>query len=136
MGWMEHSLELLDRQVAFLLRQVDDAAFLVQLDPFLRALAGDTILAEYLDDIRDDLVDITLVMEEIDAELVPGLVDLRNEFVTMRPSADDSNAPVPGSQRTSERFEYETTLAFFDEVVNRVPEHFNEHAEGGQPERC
>jgi len=53
---MQHSLELLDRQVAFLLRQSEDAAFLVQLDPFLRALKGDAILAAYLDDIQDDLV--------------------------------------------------------------------------------
>jgi hypothetical protein len=128
---MDHSLELLDRQVAFLLGQPDDAAFLVQLDPFLRALEGDTILAAYLDDIRDDLVDITLVMEKIDAELVPELVELRNELVAMRPSVDDSNAPAPGSQRTPELFAYETTLAFFDEAVDGVPGHFNEHAEGG-----
>lgn len=129
---MEHSLELLDRQVDFLLRQSDDATFLVQLDPFLRALESDMTLAAYLDDVRFALPDITQVMEAIDAELVPELVELRNELVSMRPSIDDADVSVPSSQRTVERFEYESTLAFFDEVASSVPRHFNEHAEGGR----
>jgi hypothetical protein len=37
---MERTVELLDRQVAFLLKQPDDTSFLVQVEPFLRAADG------------------------------------------------------------------------------------------------
>lgn len=122
---------MLERQFAFLMRQPDDAAFLVQLEPFLRALQGDPIIAAYLEDIREDLLKIVQVMEQADAELVPELIDLRNELVALRPSSDDSDAPPPGTHRTMERFEYEVTLAFFDEFVAREPPKFDEHSEGG-----
>jgi hypothetical protein len=68
---MERTVELLDRQVAFLLKQPDDASFLVQVEPFLRALQTDHRLASYLDDIREELVAAIQILEAVDAELVP-----------------------------------------------------------------
>jgi hypothetical protein len=123
---MDGSLELLDRQVAFLLRQPDDAAFLVQLDPFLRVLRQDPILSGCLDDILETLPRIAAVMEAADAEVVPKLLELRRE-----PSEDDSGAAAPETVRTIERAVYEATLAFFDDLAAGPPRPFNQLAEGG-----
>jgi len=48
---MDATVELLDRQFSFLLIQPDDASFLIQVEPFLRALGDDDRLASYLDDL-------------------------------------------------------------------------------------
>jgi hypothetical protein len=87
---MDATVELLDRQFNFLLKQPDDASFLIEVEPFLRALRDDDRLASYLDDLRDELVRVIQVLEQTDAELVPELIELRNELVTLRPEADDS----------------------------------------------
>ena len=127
---MEHSLELLDRQVAFLLRQSDDVAFLVQLDPFLRALEGDTTLAAYLTDIRDDLMGITLAMEG-------RTLRSSRSWSSCAPSLSRcdraSTIPTRRSPRPSARSSGFSmrTLAFFDKVADDVPGHFDERAEGG-----
>ena len=130
-GAMDGSLELLDRQVAFLLRQLDDAAFLVQLDPFLRVLEQDPILSGCLDDIRETLPRIAAVMEAADSELVPELLELRRELVELRPSEDDSGALAPETRRSLDRAVYEATLAFFDELAAGPAGPFNQHADGG-----
>ena len=120
-----------ERQVAFLLRQPDDASFLVQLDPFLRALEGDPIIAAYLEDMEAELVDTVRVMEAIDADLVPELVELRHEFVAMRPSSDDADAAAPASGRTLEDYAYQATFAYFDAWLSENPRKFDGNVEGG-----
>jgi hypothetical protein len=69
-------VELLDRQVDFLLRQTDSAAFLVQVEPCLMAPRGEPQLVAYLDDVLDDVVDIVGAMEVVDAELTSELLEL------------------------------------------------------------
>jgi hypothetical protein len=60
---MDPLVELLDRQVDFLLRQTDSAAFLIQVEPFLRALRAEPRLAAYLDDVLEEVVHIVDAME-------------------------------------------------------------------------
>jgi hypothetical protein len=117
---VDPTTELLDRQVAFLLKQPDDASFLIQVEPFLRALETDDRLRSYLEDILDELVRGAQVLEAIDAELVPELVELRNDLVTLRPDADDSGAERPrsgGAPQPLAFLAYQETLAYFDEQV-------------------
>jgi hypothetical protein len=132
---VDPTTELLDRQVAFLLQQPDDASFLIQVEPFLRALEGDDRLRSYLEDVLDELVRDIQVLEAVDAELVPELVELRHDLVTLRPEADDSDAERPqpgGSRQPLELLGYQQTLAYFNEQVAAEPELFNYKAEGGK----
>jgi hypothetical protein len=132
---MDSTVELLDRQVDFLLKQPDDAAFLIQVEPFLRALGEDDRLAAYLEDLRDELVRVVQVLEATDAELVPELVELRDELAKLRPESDDSAARPParrtGAPDMAARFAYEQTLAYFDGRAQAEPELFNYQGEGG-----
>jgi hypothetical protein len=132
---VDGTVELLDRQVAFLLRQPDDVSFLVQLGPFLRGLSTDPRLSAYLDDCRAEIVDLRGPMEDVDRELADELVVLRNELVALLPGTDDSGTSPPesedGSSRTPSRARYEATLAFFDEWAAGEPAPFNADAEGG-----
>jgi hypothetical protein len=129
-------VELLDRQVDFLLRQTDSAAFLIQVEPFLRALRTEPRLAAYLDDVLGEVVHIVDDMEGVDAELTAELVELRREFVELRPEADDSKLQ-PASESDSPavklqaRLSYTGTLAYFDERAVSEPEPFNADGEGG-----
>jgi hypothetical protein len=130
---MAHSLSLLERQVDFLLRQTDHASFLVQLIPFLRALEQDPIIAAYMDDAVDEFVATIQLMEQADAELVPELVELRDTFVLMRPSADDSDVLAPIDRNPDnplQLVEYQSTLAYFDVVATRDPQHLDANLAG------
>ena len=132
---VDPTTELLDRQVNFLLQQPDEASFLIQVEPFLRALETDDRLRSYLEDVLDELVRDVQVLEAVDAELVPELVELRHELVTLRAAADDSDAerPQPGASRQPlDLLGYRQTLAYFDEQVAAEPELFNYEAEGGK----
>ena len=133
-SFVDPTTELLDRQVAFLLKQPDDASFLIQVEPFLRALETDDRLRSYLEDVLDELVRAAQVLEAIDAELVSELVELRNDLVTLHPDADDSDAERPpsgGAPQPLAFLAYQQTLAYFDEQVAAEPELFNYKAEGG-----
>jgi hypothetical protein len=120
---LEPVVELLDRQVDYVLRQGSDEDFLIQVEPFLRALRSDPRLAAHLDDLREEVVDIVRVLEQVDAELVPELVELRRELVELRPATDDcdATAPTETEPRTAmrARVEYEATLAFFRQAQTR-----------------
>ena len=133
---MDPLVELLDRQVDFLLRQTDSAVFLIQVEPFLRALRTEPRLAAYLDDVLDEVVQIVDAMEEVDVDLTSELVELRRELVELRPDADDSNLE-PSSESDSRaaklqsRLSYRGTLAYFDQWASSEPEPFNADGEGG-----
>jgi hypothetical protein len=129
-------VELLDRQVEFLLRQTDSAAFLIQVEPFLRALRTEPRLAAYLDDVLEEVVHIVDATEEVDAELTSELLELRRELVELRPEADDSSLEPPSESdsravKLQARLSYRGTLAYFDEWAGSEPEPFNADGEGG-----
>ncbi len=133
---MDALVELLDRQADFLLRQTESAAFLIQVEPFLRALRSEPQLAAYLDDLLDEVVGIIDEMERADAELTTELVELRRELVELRPDADDSDAKPPSESgsptaRLQARLAYRSTLAYFDAWAAREPEPFNADGVGG-----
>jgi hypothetical protein len=134
---MDPLVELLDRQVDFLLRQTDSAAFLIQVEPFLRALRTEPRLAAYLDDVLEEVVGIIEAMETVDTELTAELVELRRELVELRPEADDSDVKPPSKSdpaaaRLQARLRYRGTLAYFDEWAASEPEPFNADGEGGK----
>jgi hypothetical protein len=129
-------VELLDRQVDFLLRQPDSAAFLIQVEPFLSALRTEPRLAAYLDDVLEEVVQIVDDMEDVDRELTSELLDLRRELVELRPEADDSNVKPPSESdspavKLQASLSYRGTLAYFDEWAGSEPEPFNADGEGG-----
>jgi hypothetical protein len=129
-------VELVDRQADFLLGQADSAAFLIQVEPFLRALRADPRLAAYLDDLVDEVVQIVDAMEAVDAELTAELVELRRELVRLRPEADDSTVELPSKSEPAAvgreaRLSYAGTLAYFDRWAGTPPEPFNADGEGG-----
>ena len=133
---MDPLVELLDRQADFLLRQTESAAFLIQVEPFLRALRTEPRLAAYLDDLLEEVVGIIDAMEAVDAELTAELVELRRELVELRPDADDSDVKPPSESgspaaRLRARLGYRGTLAYFDEWAARQPEPFNADGVGG-----
>jgi hypothetical protein len=113
-------VELLDRQADFLLRQSDSAAFLIQVEPFLRVLRTEPRLAAYLDDLLEEVVHVIAAMEEVDRELTSELVQLRRELVELRPEEDDSGVEPPSPSdspalKLQARLSYRGTLAYFDE---------------------
>lgn len=128
--------ELLDRQVDFLLRQTDSAAFLIQVEPFLAALRSEPRLAAHLDDVLQEVVHIVNAMEAVDAELTSELLELRRELVELRPEADDSHLEPPSESQSptaklQARLNYRGSLTFFDEWADSEPEPFNADGEGG-----
>jgi hypothetical protein len=134
---MDPLVELLDRQVDFLLRQTDSAAFLIQVEPFLRALRTEPRLAAYLDDLLEEVVGIIDAMEEVDSELTTELVELRREYVELRPEADDSDGKPPSESDSpaatlQARLGYRGTLAYFDEWAASESESFNADGVGGK----
>jgi hypothetical protein len=134
---MDPLVELLDRQVDFLLRQTESAAFLIQVEPFLRALRTEPRLAAYLDDVLEEVVGVIDAMEEVDTELTTELVELRREFVELRPEADDSDMKPPSESDSPAatlhaRLSYRGTLAYFDEWAASEPESFNADGKGGK----
>lgn len=129
-------VELLDRQVDFLLRQRESAAFLIQVEPFLRVLRTEPRLAAYLEDLLEDVVHIVDDMEEVDSELTSELLELRRELVELWPGADDSNLEAPSESDTraaklQAALSYRGTLAYFDEWASSEPEPFNADGMGG-----
>ncbi len=133
---MDPLVELLDRQVDFLLRQTDSAAFLIQVEPFLGALRTEPRLAAYLDDVLEEVVHIVDAMEAVDAELTAELVELRRELIELRPEADDSDLEPPAESdspavKLQARLSYRSTLAYFDEWARSEPEPFNADGKGG-----
>lgn len=62
---------------------------------------------------------------------MPELVELRNEFVEMRPSTDDADTPSPTARRGLEEAAYQATFAHFDTEAVRDPPKFDEHINGG-----
>lgn len=133
---MDSLVELLDRQVDFLLRQIDPAVFLIQVEPFLRALRDEPRLAAYLDDLVEEVVQVIDDIEEVDRELTSELLVLRRELVELRPEADDSNVEPPSESGAREVklgafLSYRGTLAYFDEWARSEPEPFNADGEGG-----
>lgn len=129
---MDDPIELLDRQVAFLLDQTDDIWFLMQLDPFLRVLRGDPILDAYLSDMTNELLALVEPLKELDAELLVELVELRKELVELIPSLDDSDMEAPADNRSPASIAYLGSLTHFDKVAAQEPRPFNvANAEGG-----
>ena len=133
---MDPLVELLDRQVDFLLRQPDSAAFLIQVEPFLSALRTEPRLAAYLDDVLEEVVQIVDDMEDVDRDLTSELLDLRRALVELRPEADDSNVKPPSESdsppvKLQASLSYRGTLAYFDEWAGSEPEPFNADGEGG-----
>ena len=136
LGAVDALVELLDRQVDFLLRQTDSAAFLIQVEPFLGALRTEPRLAAYLDDLLDEVVHVIAAMEEVDRELTSELVQLRRELVELRPEADDSDVEPPSPSdspavKLQARLSFRGTLAYFDEWARSEPEPFDADGEGG-----
>jgi hypothetical protein len=136
LGAVDPLVELLDRQVDFLLRQTDSAAFLIQVEPFLTALRTEPRLAAYLDDVLEEVVHIVDAMEMVDAELTAELLELRRELVELWPEADDSDVQRPSQSdplavKLHARVSYMGTLAYFDEWAGSEPEPFNADGEGG-----
>ena len=134
---MDPLVELLDRQVDFLLRQTESAAFLIQIEPFLRALRTEPRLDAYLDDVLEEVVGIIDAMEEVDTALTTELVELRRELVELRPEADDSDMKPPSESdspaaRLQARLAYRGTLAYFDEWAASESEPFNADGVGGK----
>ena len=65
------------------------------------------------------------------------LVELRREFVELRPEADDSDMKPPSESdspaaRLQAHLGYRGTLAYFDEWAAREPEPFNADGVGGK----
>lgn len=140
LGDVDPLVELLDRQVDFQLRQEDSAAFLMQVEPFLRALRTEPRLAAYLDDVLEEVVHIVDDMEEVDADLTAELVELRHALVELWPEADDSTAQPPsestsGAVKLQARLSYSGTLAYFDDWAASEPQPFNADGEGGLAKR-
>ncbi len=105
------------------------------MESFLRALKTELRLGAHLDDVLQEVADVVGVMEEVDAELSPELLELRRELVALRPEADDSDVAAPtdaGPRRTTALATSHGTLAFFDEHARADPMPFNADGEGGR----
>jgi hypothetical protein len=84
---MDPQLELVDRQVALLLKRSDALAFLWLIEPFLAALQSDPVVATLIEDILEDVANVVGAMEEADGEVAVELRALRAEFAELEPAA-------------------------------------------------
>lgn len=63
MDWL---VALIDRETDFLLRQPDNRAFLIGVEPFLEALQNEPALVAHLEEMPQDLGRAVEVMEQVD----------------------------------------------------------------------
>lgn len=112
---MDPQLELVDRQVALLLKRSDPLAFLWLIEPFLAALQSDPVVATLIEDILEDVANVVGAMEEADGEVAVELRALRAEFAELEPAA-----------------RFENTLALFDELAEAEPAAFTGEGVGGR----
>jgi hypothetical protein len=112
---MDPQLELVDRQVALLLKRSDPLAFLWLIEPFLAALQSDPVVATLIEDILKDVANVVGAMEEVDGEVVLELQALGAEFAQLEPAA-----------------RFENTLALFDEFAEAEPPAFSAEGVGGR----
>lgn len=132
-------MELLDRQVEYLLRQADDERLLVQIGPFLRALRGEPELDAHLSDLDADAIAMVREMEQVDGELVVELIALRDELPRIWPESDDSG-PEHSPRRNDagdrveslqRRLAYQGTLGYFDAYRAAPTTPFDADGNGG-----
>jgi hypothetical protein len=112
---MDSQLELVERQVALLLKRSDPLAFLWLIEPFLAALQSDPVLATLIEDILEDVANVVGAMEEADGEVAVELQALRAEFAELEPAA-----------------RFENSLALFDEFAETEPPAFTAEGVGGR----
>jgi hypothetical protein len=112
------SLELLDRQYARLAAQ-DGAGFIQELRRFYDFLtAGPAPVSDAVRVLRDEACEVEEAFNRHDDELVPQLVEIRNELVNQAPDADDSNLQRPQGTRDLATAHWTYSLANFDLVAS------------------
>jgi hypothetical protein len=130
---MDAALGLLDRQVAALAGQGSSVEFLVSVEPFLRALEGEPRIAIHLEDLRDETIDRVRVLEQVDRELVPKLVQLRRRLAELRSDLDDCGAQPPDAGGDDR--DWIDSLAHFDVIAAGEPPLLNYKGDGAHTQR-
>jgi len=130
MDAVDSALSLLDRQVEALAGQEGPVEFLISVEPFLHALRSDPRIAIHLEDLRDEAIDRVRVLEEVDSELVPELVQLRRRLVELRVDLDDSATPRPDLGEDDRA--WVDSLARFDALAETEPQPLNYRGDGAR----
>ncbi len=109
------AIELLDRQVAFLLKQ-QGPDFFMHLPAFIEALGSDPRLEAVLEDLYGAVNERLVDVNSRRATVMESLLKLRLELVTTLPEVDDGHFPrtSPGDAGWSD---YQWSLARFDELA-------------------
>jgi hypothetical protein len=116
---------LLQRQTDFLLSR-SDADFLVQIEPFLRALRGEPQIEIHIADLRREAGELAEAWNEITIGGLPQLIDLRNRLTQLQPAADDSNLQRPSEIGRGNAFlEWDFSLNRFDALAANPPGNVN-----------
>lgn len=118
---MADPMELLDRQHQRL-HERDGVEFVQELRRFYDFInAGPGPVTEALAELRDEAARIERTFEEHDGELIPELVELRNDLAARAPDIDDSDAPRPAGRGTAS-MEWAFGLANFDQLATSGPD--------------
>jgi hypothetical protein len=118
---MADPIELLDRQHQRL-RERDGAEFVQELRHFYDFItSGPAPVVAALAELREEAAGTERVFEEHDRELIPELVQLRNDLVACVSDIDDSDAPRPAG-RGAASMEWAFGLANFDQLATGGPD--------------
>jgi hypothetical protein len=123
---MDPLIDLLDRQVFALAAHERPVDFLVSVAPFLRALAAEPRIAVHLGDLRDETVEHVRVLEKLDDELLPALIDLRQRVAAIERSTEQAGPTVSPPDNDPD------SLANFDAIAAAPPAPLNYKAEGAR----
>ena len=99
---------------------LDGADFLRQLCRYSEAMERDPRAAAVLAELVADAKRLLNSYSQHEEELVPRLVELREEFVRLAPDADDSSMEAP-AESTLASPSWMASLAYFDQVAHSGP---------------
>lgn len=122
---MAEPMELLERQYTRL-RELDGAEFVRELPRFYETLtAGPHPLPSLVAELRGEAREYAAAFDAANEELIPELVTLRDELVTLAPEADDSGQARPPGPSMSWTY----GLSNFDQLAAGGPDRLVENVD-------
>jgi hypothetical protein len=120
----ETAVELLDRQHERL-QAADGVEFVHELRRFCEFItAGPDVVVRALGELRAEAACVEAAFAEHDRELVPGLVQLKEDLVARVPEADDSGVARPNDRFSRADPAWTYGFANFDQVATSGPDRY------------
>ncbi|HVY78532.1 MAG TPA: hypothetical protein VG898_08515 [Solirubrobacterales bacterium] len=107
-------LDFLDREHSYL-QSLEAGDYLRGLERYLDALKAEPLVGALLQEVHDEAANLVETLQRHDEALVPRVVELRDELVSLEPEEDNTAEPRPSVLEGS--WEWEMSVAGFDATL-------------------